>query len=127
MIEKAPYGHPCNSCGRCCAEALCPLASKIFGAPLNAPGPCPALLINDTTGLSSCGVVARPRDYAPVRTAQHGATVMRGAALKLIGAGFGCDGLVEGEKDDPDFRQRMHSYSSGERIEVAIAMRLWGM
>ena len=37
---KPRYGAPCNGCGVCCQQELCPLGTTAFGA---VPAPCPAL------------------------------------------------------------------------------------
>ena len=68
----------------------------------------------DVNGDSSCGVVDDPALFAPVKCRIHGVTAMREAALFLIGAGFGCDGQMEDEPDDPEFRRRMRGYSAAQ-------------
>ena len=126
LKEKARYGTPCNSCGQCCQASLCPLASALLRMPLGAPGPCPMLEF-DSRGESSCGVVRRPGAFAPVKTRIHGAEAMRKAALYLIGAGFGCDGLTEDEPDDPVFRARMTAEAESTQEMRYLSMRAWGL
>ncbi len=58
-----------------------------------APGPCPALL-SKGDGFT-CGMVARPKDYIE---SGRGVTVLREAAMLMIGAGAGCDEAG----DEPD-------------------------
>ena len=125
MKQKATYGSPCNSCGQCCQASLCPLASAILGKPLNADGPCPMLTFKD--GDSTCGVVADPAAFAPVKCAIYGVDTMREAALFLIGAGFGCDGQVDDEPGNPEFKARIMAYCAREAKKRNRSIILWGL
>lgn len=40
-MDKPRYGDPCNGCGWCCQQELCPVGKQVFG---DIPGPCPALV-----------------------------------------------------------------------------------
>lgn len=122
MIEKPPYGSPCNSCGLCCENQLCPLGASIFGT---WNGPCPAL-VSESDGKRICGVVKNPGLYASIANLlKNGASKMSEAALVLIGHGVGCDAQVEDEPDNPEFRRRMRQYSSRERVQADRALLAW--
>lgn len=121
-IAKPPYGSPCNGCGDCCRNQLCPLAEKAFPAWM---APCPALVQQGNKFV--CGLVTHPERYAPVRAALHGLrTVGRTAAL-LTGAGLGCDAAHD-EPIDLVAQQRMRAACDATpRREVVIAMNVWGI
>lgn len=119
---KPAYGSPCNGCGRCCEAVLCPLGAHQFGA---THGPCPALRYID--GRSACGLVAAPRDFEPVRVAMHGAGRLAAAARAMIGSGYGCDAVADGETRDEAQRQRMRRAAGRLRPAVAAGRRLWGI
>lgn len=123
VLAKPPYGAPCNGCGQCCEDQLCPLGQIVFRM---QRGPCPALRYVDMR--SSCGLVDEPRSYARTRSAMNGSDAMSVAAKILIGVGHGCDALADGEKDDPEARARMiascHARPDEERQK---ARRLWGV
>ena len=121
--QKSPYGKPCNGCGQCCQEELCPLGAFVFG---KQDGPCPALKF-DATEESFCGLVRSPRKYAPVKTAIHGATAMGNAALWLIGAGHGCDCLAADEPDDPAAQARMIAECDAGDQRTSEARKMWGI
>lgn len=125
MIEKPPYGSPCNSCGLCCEFSPCVMSRAVFKKTV---GPCPALG-RDEDGASWCGLVVDPRKFAPTRTAKHGAGHMREAALVMIGSGVGCDAaLVSEEPVDLAQRARMQAVSAAVPDEtVMAAMRAWGI
>lgn len=40
-LDKPKRGEPCNGCGWCCQQELCPVGKQVFG---DIPGPCPALV-----------------------------------------------------------------------------------
>ncbi len=118
MTEKPPYGAPCNNCGGCCRDALCPLAQVLFGS---RSGPCPALTD------AGCGVVIDPVRYAPVQCAINTAkTMSEGAALR-IGAGVGCDAVAPGEFHDPAIGARLRRAFSISRLKIRAAMLMWGV
>lgn len=119
---KPPYGSPCNNCGQCCRDNLCPLGEHVFE---RWEGPCPALE-EDSLG-SRCGLVASPRAYAPVRTSRFGARAMSGAAALLIGAGGGCDAQLEGEAVHPETRLKMREAARAiPMAAIEAAARMWG-
>lgn len=119
MLMKPPHGAPCNGCGQCCMDQLCPLATAIFGA---RPGPCWAL---ERKGVGyACGLVESPNDWAPVQVLLHGRDATSKAAAILIGAGLGCDARAEGEPEN-----RLWLALAKSRIDdaaVARAMTIWG-
>ena len=125
MIDKPAYGHPCNSCGRCCAEQLCPLGAAHFKLTMEQ-GPCPALQDN-IGGTRSCGLVDNPESYALVRTLINGRKAMIDAALYLIGAGAGCDARLDGEVDDPFFRHRTRAVRALKRGTLRRSLKAWGV
>lgn len=93
---KPPYGSPCNRCGLCCMNELCPLAASLFR---RTDGPCPALLsVGDGY---SCGLVLSPERFAPMLAFAEGKDRLSAAAAALIGAGHGCDAQTPGEQDNP--------------------------
>lgn len=121
--SKPAYGAPCNNCGQCCEDQLCPLGQIHFK---RLHGPCPALgFVGD---VSSCGLVADPRRFAPVKTAVRGVSSMRDGAILLIGAGHGCDARLEHEPEDEAARRRMiaavEQRSAAERF---AARKSWGI
>lgn len=121
--EKPAYGSPCNGCGQCCQDQLCPLGARVFK---RWRGPCPALEGKDEAFV--CGLVMNPRRYAPARTACKGAPCMSNAAALLIGAGCGCDGWREDETPDPEARARMMADGlvAAKTKTIARARRAWG-
>ena len=120
MAEKPPFGSPCNNCGQCCADQLCPLARMVTGLNYDA-GPCPALSFDGDQ--SSCDMVTHPERWNFAGTLAHGKDAMSKAALFLIGAGFGCDGQLEGEVVDPVARKIMRAGLDRSRIKPAL--KLW--
>lgn len=123
MIAKPAYGSPCNNCGLCCQNEVCPLGQLVF---TTAQAPCPALEIGGEGG--KCGLIAHPERYAPIRTAVYGAEAMRDAAAFGVGAGIGCDARTEDERNavpPPEFARAMAAVkrlSSAARNKI---MRLW--
>jgi len=98
MLSKPPHGSPCNNCGGCCVDRRCPLGQIVFG-----PGSdCPALEVK-LPGFV-CGLVQNPARYAPRVVAKHGAETASRAAALIIGAGMGCDALLEGERPNQEWR-----------------------
>ena len=126
ILPKPAHGQACNGCGRCCADELCPLAFHVFRGRVDWHSRCPALLIGTGRTLV-CGMVARPRAFAPTRVALHGVAACRNAARLLIGAGLGCDGQQDGEPADEDFRRRMRDERARKGAEIAEAKAVWGI
>jgi hypothetical protein len=125
MLEKPPYGAPCNSCGKCCQDELCRLGLKIFG-PLD--GPCPALTRTNTEADNSfgCGLILTPQRFAPKATQTYGAQAMSAAAALLCAAGAGCDAIAPGEAVDPGLREKLISMTEAHPPqEIAQARDLW--
>jgi hypothetical protein len=59
LTDKPPYGQPCNGCGQCCMNELCPLGNAVFK---RWDGPCPAL---ESEGERyACGLVKHPERRA---------------------------------------------------------------
>ena len=123
MIEKPPHGSPCNSCGQCCAEQLCPLAEHVFGF---EQGPCPALDY-DRDKKSRCGLVISPARFAPLQTLRYGAEIMTKGAMVLIGAGIGCDAQLIGEPRDPSFALRLRTYRIQFDADLLDGCLAWGI
>jgi hypothetical protein len=122
-LEKPPHGDPCNGCGWCCRNQLCPLASGVFGGSQNRQ--CPAL--EEAEGRAVCGLVAHPMAYRMVATLKHGVAAMGGAALTLIGSGVGCDALAYGEEPSEALRERSRLEFHKRRPLVRAALRMWGV
>lgn len=117
MLNKPPHGAPCNGCGGCCVAQRCPLGELVFGA----GDRCPAL----ETRLPgfACGLVEHPERYAPKVVARHGETRAAEAAAILIGAGLGCDAVVEGEAVNETWRA--WAIQSLDREAGASAAMVW--
>ena len=64
----------------------------------------------DVNGDSSCGVVDDPALFAPVKCRIHG-----------------CDGQMEDEPDDPEFRRRMRGYSAAQFEQRRRSILMWGL
>lgn len=105
---KPLYGAACNGCGLCCMAELCPLGTAVFE---KLEGPCPALEHDD--GRFQCGLVRNPTKYArPWVTQSSGSEGLAEAAAVLIGAGSGCDARLDGEPDDPAWRDHVYAAAS---------------
>lgn len=117
MLTKPPHGSPCNGCGGCCADQRCPLGQIVFGK----GGRCPALEMRFPA--FTCGLVDNPETYAPGVTARHGAKKAGHAAAILIGAGRGCDALLDGEA--PNAEWRAWAVRSLDRDAGAKAAAIW--
>jgi hypothetical protein len=121
MIDKPPHGQPCNNCGQCCSEMLCPLGLALFGGPEFRQ--CPALEPDGER--FACGLMNNPMAYALRQTLMHGKEVMSRTAAHLIGAGRGCDAQLDGEPADEVFRAAMRS-----RRNIALTdrcLKVWGL
>jgi hypothetical protein len=121
-LRKPPHGAPCNRCGLCCKAIVCPFGAVLFK---RQQGPCPAL--EETATGFACGVIVHPMEYARAQTLIHGAETMRQAALLLIGAGDGCDMVVDGEPADRAFEERMIEAAKKARAASKAARKLWGV
>lgn len=84
LLPKPKYTAPCNHCGRCCSEELCPAAELAF---LGADVPCPA--IKATDGKVLCGLVE-------IETLAG----MDGMLRRALGIGCGCSMPDEGTTAD---------------------------
>lgn len=120
--EKAPYGHPCNGCGLCCQNEVCPLGQIVFP---RAQAPCPALERNGERYV--CGLVRHPEAYQPAKTALYGADALRKAAEIGVGADIGCDAKMRGEATHPprDFILAMLRLASMPRSTSRRIEKLW--
>lgn len=113
LVErKPPHGAPCNRCGLCCFMSTCELGALLFG---RAEGPCPALLVDDVTGLSACGVVTSPSLTEAARA----------AAKMIIWAGLGCDARISGEPVNHAFNEAMAENDVAKADEIAAARKMW--
>jgi hypothetical protein len=121
MIEKPPHGQPCNGCGQCCADQLCPLGEGLFGEPWDRR--CPALEPDGER--FGCGLIAHPMAYAMRMTLLHGAETMAKAASYLVGAGRGCDAQLDGEPADEVFRAGMRALRNRALTDRCLAV--WGL
>ena len=119
-VPKPPHGSPCNGCGLCCIDQICPLAGHIFGGAEERR--CPALEpVGD--GRFTCGLVVRPKHYAPwVKTRERN---LRAGALVLIGANLACDGLFEGESKSADWAERVLKHLANLREPRLKALAAW--
>lgn len=122
MLQKPPHGKPCNSCGLCCMDQLCPLARHIFG---ETPGPCPAL--EPARPGYTCGLVAAPSSYAPAIAREHGELKSSETAALIIGAGLGCDASAPGEIRDEIWLASVKLHFLQMLLRIEDALRLWGI
>lgn len=122
--QKPPYGSPCNGCGVCCEEELCPIAHRIFG---RWEGPC-EILEDAGDGRRVCGLLAHPERHVPALVELVGAEIMRETTEALLGVGVGCDAQMEGEPADPAYEARMKAFAKGSRVRVraALGALIWG-
>jgi hypothetical protein len=123
MLEKAPHGQPCNGCGQCCMEQLCPLGVALFGEPWDRR--CPALEPELGTDRWVCGLMAHPMAYAMRMTLLHGVETMRQTASHLIGAGRGCDAQLDDEPADEAFRASMWAMRNPALTDRCL--KVWGL
>lgn len=119
MLDKPPHGAPCNGCGGCCVAQRCPLGTHVFGA----GGNCPALEV--AFPAFTCGLIQNPAKYAVDITARHGSDAASRAAEILIGAGLGCDALLEGEQPNLAWRARVRA--GIDRAEADAAAAIWNL
>lgn len=87
VLPKPAYWAPCNHCGMCCIHEPCWIGRMMFEV---YEGECPALQWSAEG--SSCGLMANPAAFMPVRVRIEGASRVREAAKTLIGSGRGCGG-----------------------------------
>lgn len=125
LVKKPPHGSLCNGCGLCCMTSLCPLAEAVFPTEM---APCPALVASPD-GKMDCGLVLKPHEFRPTRARIHGVDKMRQAALRLIGAGQGCDAFYPGEDIDHVYRSKLHAAATRPSAQKAAkkARRIWGV
>lgn len=121
MIDKPPHGQPCNGCGRCCIEMLCPLALALFGEPEYRQ--CPALEPDGER--FACGLIKHPMVHALKQTLLHGADAMAKAAAHLVGSGRGCDAQLDGEPADEIWRENMRASRNPALTERCL--KVWGL
>jgi len=119
MLQKPPHGTPCNGCGQCCMSSRCPLGAALFG-----PGSdCPALEVK-LPGFA-CGLVENPGRYAMDIVFKHGEATVSQAATYLIGAGVGCDALIEGESPNLAWREAYQRFADFDKAKAAA--RIWDL
>ncbi len=87
VLPKPPYWAACNHCGMCCIHEPCWIGRMMFEV---YEGECPALQWSAEG--SSCGLMANPAEFMPVRVRIEGASRVKEAAKTLIGSGRGCGG-----------------------------------
>ncbi len=122
-LAKAPYGSPCNGCGRCCYNEICTLGAVVFG---RSRGPCPALQSGEDAKLV-CGLIANPMRYDPIGTMRSGAAAMSEAAAFLSGSGEGCDAQLDDEPDNPAFSDKIRRAARNHRAKANAAAAKWGI
>lgn len=90
-------------------------------------GPCPALK-EQAGGAGVCGLVTSPAEFEPLRARALGADRLSKAATVLVGAGQGCDALLDGEPVNREFRRRMTSAADRTpRRVVDLSLLAWGV
>ena len=125
LQRKPAHGSPCNRCGLCCMISICELGRHLFKREA-MPGPCPAL-VRDDTGLYACSVARDPQRYIdkPMTAVEAGA--MQEAARQIIYADDGCDCRVNGEPVNREYRERCTVTERKNFAERQAALRLWGI
>lgn len=129
--EKPPVGDACNACGLCCRLQVCAAGSYTLGLVEaygeRAPGPCPALIERED-GSGECGMVLRPKDYAPGKGGAHD---LRAAIKLMIGTGAGCDEAGDPPEPDTDEKlaeiQRDYLEMHGEAALTAAVNKWYGL
>ena len=124
MLDKAPYGSPCNNCGRCCMNERCPLGVIAFGS----GDSCPALEPNGLGGFS-CGLIANPGKHVPQIVMAHGADAVSQSAAFLVAAGTGCDAHTEDEEIDlrRKYAMRRRALNEATQARLVAAKRIWSI
>src|SRR5262245_40292653 len=84
VLNKPPFGEPCNGCGYCCAVELCEIAEEYFPG---STAPCPALEYRDNR--SWCGLVTRPSHHLKMHFS-GGDAVLSPLFFQAIAGGQGC-------------------------------------
>lgn len=125
---KPAYGQPCNGCGVCCRQELCPLGELLYR---RVKGPCPALsgpyLMTDGSSTYTCGLVSCPEKFAPLTANIVGGDRLTAAAKFLTGTGVGCDCQLPGEPDNPEYRTRLRRGIAGMETATERALFAWGV
>lgn len=123
FMEKPPHGAPCNGCGLCCSEALCPLALCLFGPPEMRL--CPALEPKKEGRGWDCGLVTNTSRYRKGTTKELAEA--SAAAAILIGAGWCCDGQLADEPKAHDWDRRKLLRLQEIADKIKPAKRAWGL
>jgi hypothetical protein len=118
LPAKAPYGSPCNNCGRCCVAKPCELSRAIWAADV-----CPA--IESSPAGFGCGLMRVPLRYVG-KLRRHGTAKLVAAARLILRSGLGCDARYDGEANAAFDKTR-----ADFRVEHAAALRkarkMWGL
>lgn len=119
LLPKPAYGSPCNGCGRCCIDQLCPLGELLF---TSTGAPCPALL-RENGGRLVCGLVKDPNSFR-----KGDPILLASAAATLIGAGIACDAVLGGERE-PSILERRKMIERAEPFKkrARAALEAWGL
>ena len=120
VLQKPPFGDPCNRCGLCCIQATCFLGKAVFD---QKAGPCPALETNGSD--YSCGLVNNPAHYAPAQTAVRGEALLSAAARLITGQGMGCDTRNPDEPRNPIYKKFLSDTYRELAPAVLNALSLW--
>ena len=95
-IKKPKIGEPCNGCGICCINQVCMNGSYVLKLVNrlgeSVPGPCPAI-VKHPDGKIDCGIILHPNKY--IKSSQYPAKILSKYFAHLIGAGNGCDELLD--------------------------------
>lgn len=98
MKSKPKVGESCNGCGLCCLNQVCKNGAYVLGLVDhlgdNPEGPCPAV-VKHPDGTYTCGIVQNPNKY--IKNKSYPAAVKSRNFAFLIGAGAGCDELLEND------------------------------
>ncbi len=94
-MEKPKIGAPCNGCGLCCQNQICFNGAYVLQlvAELGetVQQPCPALM-PISGGKHGCGIILHPNKY--IKNSKYPAAVLSKHFAQLVGAGTGCDELL---------------------------------
>jgi hypothetical protein len=89
---KPPAGSACNGCGVCCASEPCPPGMLLS---LRVRGRCRLLRFDAAHASYRCGLMPESSNAPQSRFVAWRRRLRRRLAARWIGAGLGCDSLVE--------------------------------
>jgi hypothetical protein len=102
-MKKPLIGETCNGCGICCMSQPCRNGAYVLGLVTHlgetVSGRCPAL-VQGGDGAYRCGIVLNPPKY--IKKSKYPAAVLSRNFAFLIGAGNGCDELLDNDTPEQE-------------------------